>query len=175
MQPPRPGNFDPRDNNANNPRYQAPPPPRSAQGVNTTTSTSNTTHMGPNQPVQRSIALASSRVTADDVGELSWIPPLIPSMGEAIANHASTVQSQEAVSFLSGSPGAVMESKDSHFGSMKIVPNPPDLDAWRERLFNVDEPITLTEEQYILPIPPAGSFAVLKKLLLLGLFFVDFS
>jgi hypothetical protein len=84
-------------------------------------------------------------------------------MGEAIANHMATAQSQEAVGFLSGGSGAVMEAKDSHFGSMKIVPNPPDLDAWRERLFNVDEPITLTEEQYILPILPAGSFAVLKK------------
>lgn len=38
----------------------------------------------------------------------------------------------------------------SHFGGgMKLVPNPPDLDAWRERLFNVNETITLTEEQYV--------------------------
>lgn len=151
--PPRPGNFDPRDNNANtNPRYQAPPPSRPAQGVNSSSNTTSntTTHMGPNQPTQKSLAPASSRNT-DDVGELSWIPPLIPSVSEAIANHTSTAQSQEAVGFLSGGPGVVIENKDSHFGTMKIVPNPPDLDAWRERLFNVDEPITLTEEQYVHP------------------------
>jgi hypothetical protein len=34
-----------------------------------------------------------------------------------------------------------------HFGGMKLVPHPPDLQAWRERLFNVDDTITLTEEQ----------------------------
>lgn len=46
------------------------------------------------------------------------------------------------------SSAAAAEIKDSHLGGLKIVPNPPDLNAWRERLFNVDEPITLTEEQY---------------------------
>jgi glutathione S-transferase len=30
----------------------------------------------------------------------------------------------------------------------KLVPNPPHLDYWRERLFNVDEMITLSEEEY---------------------------
>lgn len=101
--------------------------------------------MGRIQPAQRSIAPASK------ISELSWIPPPIPSLSEAFANHASTPQcEQEAVSFPSGSD-AMMESKDGHFGSMKIVPNPPNIDAWRERLFNVDEPITLTEEEYIHP------------------------
>lgn len=32
---------------------------------------------------------------------------------------------------------------------MKLIPNPPDLEYWRERLFNVDEVITMTEEQYV--------------------------
>ena len=31
---------------------------------------------------------------------------------------------------------------------MKLVENPPDLDEWRDRLFNVDETITLTEEEF---------------------------
>jgi hypothetical protein len=33
---------------------------------------------------------------------------------------------------------------------MKLVPDPPDLEYWREKLFNVDETITLTEDQYVL-------------------------
>ncbi|KAL1846534.1 hypothetical protein Plec18167_005352 [Paecilomyces lecythidis] len=37
---------------------------------------------------------------------------------------------------------------DGHFGGMKLIPYPPDLEEWRERLFNVDETITLTEEQF---------------------------
>lgn len=32
---------------------------------------------------------------------------------------------------------------------MKLNPNPPDLEYWRGRLFNVDEPITMSEEQYV--------------------------
>jgi hypothetical protein len=33
---------------------------------------------------------------------------------------------------------------------MKLVPNPPDLESWRNRLFNVDEDmITLSEQEYV--------------------------
>ncbi|KAF2856185.1 hypothetical protein T440DRAFT_383910 [Plenodomus tracheiphilus IPT5] len=34
------------------------------------------------------------------------------------------------------------------FQGLKLIPNPPDLDSWRERLFNVDDMITLTEEEF---------------------------
>lgn len=34
-----------------------------------------------------------------------------------------------------------------HFSNMKMVPNPPNLEQWRRRLFDVDDAITLTEEQ----------------------------
>lgn len=40
-------------------------------------------------------------------------------------------------------------SNISHFGGLKLVPEPPNLDAWREKLFNVDETITLSEEEYV--------------------------
>lgn len=32
---------------------------------------------------------------------------------------------------------------------LKLVPNPPDLDLWREKLFQVDGTITLSEDQYV--------------------------
>jgi len=41
------------------------------------------------------------------------------------------------------------EKKDGHFANMKAIPNPPNLQAWRERLFDVDETITLTEDEYV--------------------------
>ena len=41
------------------------------------------------------------------------------------------------------------DKKDGHFADMKMIPNPPNLQAWRERLFNVNETITLSEEEYI--------------------------
>jgi len=34
-----------------------------------------------------------------------------------------------------------------HFDNMKMVAEPPDLAAWRQRLFDVDETITLTEDE----------------------------
>lgn len=35
----------------------------------------------------------------------------------------------------------------THFGNLKIVPDPPNLEAWRQRLFNVNGPIDLTEDE----------------------------
>lgn len=51
----------------------------------------------------------------------------------------------------SSSHGMTADKQESNRfgGGMKLVPSPPDLDAWRERLFNVNETITLTEEQYV--------------------------
>ncbi|KAF1953288.1 hypothetical protein CC80DRAFT_494583 [Byssothecium circinans] len=34
------------------------------------------------------------------------------------------------------------------FEGLKLVPNPPDLEIWRDKLFHVDETITLTEEEF---------------------------
>lgn len=36
---------------------------------------------------------------------------------------------------------------EGHFSNMKMIPDPPNLDQWRRRLFDVDEVITLTEDQ----------------------------
>ncbi|KAI9722281.1 MAG: hypothetical protein M1812_001753 [Candelaria pacifica] len=35
-----------------------------------------------------------------------------------------------------------------HIENAKLVPNPPNLQEWRQKLFNVDKPITLTAEEY---------------------------
>lgn len=37
----------------------------------------------------------------------------------------------------------------NHFGGLKLISEPPNLEAWREKLFNVDETITLTEDEYV--------------------------
>jgi hypothetical protein len=36
-----------------------------------------------------------------------------------------------------------------HFSDMKMVPDPPRLREWRQKLFDVDENITLTEDEYV--------------------------
>lgn len=39
---------------------------------------------------------------------------------------------------------------EGHFSNLKIVPNPPNLKEWRKRLFDVDDLIRLTEDEYAL-------------------------
>jgi glutathione S-transferase len=45
------------------------------------------------------------------------------------------------------------EEGGGHFSGMKLIENPPDLAQWRERLFNVDDTITLTEEEFQVYFP----------------------
>ncbi|MCJ1357205.1 MAG: hypothetical protein MMC33_007201 [Icmadophila ericetorum] len=40
------------------------------------------------------------------------------------------------------------EKQEGHFANMKMVPNPPDLEEWRQKLFEVNETITMTEDQF---------------------------
>jgi glutathione S-transferase len=49
---------------------------------------------------------------------------------------------------LFGSPDGGDQKSNGHL-STKIVVDPPDLADWRQRLFNVDEMITLSEEEYV--------------------------
>ena len=39
---------------------------------------------------------------------------------------------------------------EGHFSNMKRVLDPPNLAEWRQRLFDVDETITLTEDEYVI-------------------------
>lgn len=39
------------------------------------------------------------------------------------------------------------ERTGGHFSNLKMIPDPPDLDAWRERLFNVNDVVELTEDE----------------------------
>ncbi len=36
-----------------------------------------------------------------------------------------------------------------HFSDLKMIPDPPQLREWRQKLFDVDETITLTEDEYV--------------------------
>ncbi|GAM41620.1 hypothetical protein TCE0_042f14873 [Talaromyces pinophilus] len=136
----------PQFNNANG-RYDIAPPPRSAHDL-----------AAPNNPI------ASNREqvwnTHSSAGELEWVAASISSsLPNANAQNRAAQQVDSSLHLQAGGDGldvssaAAAEIKDSHLGGLKIVPNPPDLDAWRERLFNVDEPITLTEEQFQIYFP----------------------
>ena len=45
---------------------------------------------------------------------------------------------------------------EGHFSNMKMIPNPPDLEEWRNKLFAVDDTITLTEDEYVDPYSKAA-------------------
>lgn len=134
--PPRPhqlhgtgGHFDSR--NSSNARF-AIPPPRPAQDMTATNS-----QVGQNHSMPRNLAQApqSFSTAPDDLD-------MMPSLGPSLHPHEATAQLPKEISFYSAA-----EKQDSHFGGLKLIPKPPDLETWRERLFNVDEMITLTEEQ----------------------------
>lgn len=72
---------------------------------------------------------------------------LMPSLGPSLHPHEAPTQLSKEVGFYS-TAGSAVEKQDSHFGGLKLIPDPPDLETWRQRLFDVDEIITLTEEQY---------------------------
>jgi hypothetical protein len=47
-----------------------------------------------------------------------------------------------------GSPDGADQKSNGHLSS-KVVVDPPNLDEWRQKLFNVDDVITLSEEEYV--------------------------
>jgi hypothetical protein len=47
-----------------------------------------------------------------------------------------------------GSPDGADQKSNGHLSS-KLVVDPPNLDEWRQKLFNVDDVITLSEEEYV--------------------------
>lgn len=47
-------------------------------------------------------------------------------------------------------PGPAQEggTTDGHFSNLKMVPDPPNLEQWRKRLFDLDDTVTMTEDEY---------------------------
>jgi glutathione S-transferase len=94
-----------------------------------------------NPPILQNQTLLSHGDPGDNQGQL--LPSLEPSPQQ---NSFDLLQRDaDIVSAVAPHAG----KSDVHFGGMKMIPNPPDLQAWREKLFNVDETITMTEEQYV--------------------------
>jgi len=60
-------------------------------------------------------------------------------------------------------PTADSSFSSSNFEGLKLVSNPPDLQQWREKLFNVDELTVLTENEYVILHCFEGGFDVLTE------------
>jgi hypothetical protein len=120
--------------NSNNGRFSI-PPPRPGQGM-----TPGNSQIGQSEPGPRTLAHSLHTFSARN-NELELVPSLDQPLQQFTAPE---------------SPG---DKQEGHFRGMKLIPNPPDLEAWRERLFNIDEMITLTEEQYSRLLNDTWNFA----------------
>jgi hypothetical protein len=58
-------------------------------------------------------------------------------------------QQQQPVSFQVNQDDSPSKEIGGHFSGMKAIANPHDLPQWREKLFNVNKMITLTEEEWV--------------------------
>lgn len=49
----------------------------------------------------------------------------------------------------SSEPGHAVKH-DAHLEGLKLIPDPPELEAWRDKLFNANELIVITEPEYVI-------------------------
>jgi glutathione S-transferase len=71
--------------------------------------------------------------------QLQQVPlpqPQVPQRIQQLEPQGPTVQDDDAP-----------VTNHGQFEGLKLIPNPPDLEAWRDKLFHVDDTITLTEEE----------------------------
>lgn len=81
-------------------------------------------------------------------GQLHTILPSAPPheqqpLPQTLAPNFSNPPNQEAPS----QPATSTTQRKSYFNNMKRIPNPPDLRKWREKLFDVEETIVLSEDE----------------------------
>lgn len=97
-------------------------------------------HVGPQQPLQNA-------TQAQDAITLGGNAQHGPNDGMALLQSAEQSFQQPNYDGLAAD-ATTSTSFAGQLQGMKLVPNPPDLEYWRDRLFHVDEMITLSEEQY---------------------------
>ncbi|EEP80489.1 conserved hypothetical protein [Uncinocarpus reesii 1704] len=91
----------------------------------------------------------------------SYQTPIAPSAQHDFAPHALPQEQTQPVlqniippfsaPAQSSRAGSERTEGGNHFAEMKLIPNPPDLQRWRERLFNVEDTIVLSEEEHASP------------------------
>lgn len=139
--------FTPRDSQQQAPRFHEIRPSHPSQTPQTGVQILNFGHSSPYAGLS-----SASRQRSNDphqggslfgvLGPSSQLPTQPSSHDEAFSRLQNEIDLR---------PQAVSEggTTEGHFSSMKMVPNPPDLDAWRQRLFDVDDMISLTEDEYV--------------------------
>lgn len=93
-------------------------------------------HVEP-QPLQNATPTPSTIALGNNAHEAQHGIPLL---------HSAAEPSQDPYDAITPNASDFM-GLTSQWQGLKLNPNPPDLEFWRNKLFNVDETITLSEEQ----------------------------
>ncbi|KAI9759016.1 MAG: hypothetical protein M1835_000478, partial [Candelina submexicana] len=80
-------------------------------------------------------------------GQFGILTPGPPLPSQPPLRHDSIARLQHEQDNFPPPENQTRSSTAGHIENAKLVPNPPDLQEWRQRLFDVDEMITLTEDQ----------------------------
>ncbi|KAI9836126.1 MAG: hypothetical protein M1837_003460 [Sclerophora amabilis] len=86
-----------------------------------------------------------------NAGPFGVLTPMPPLSGQSHPQHPSLERLQQEQDLFQTPDGA--EKGGGHSDNFKLIPNPPDLEDWREKLFHVNDTITLTEDQYLTYFP----------------------
>ncbi len=88
-------------------------------------------------------------------GQFGVLTPLPALQNQMPPQHGSVGRLQQEQEFFQ-TPEQSAGKTEGHFRNLKMVPNPPNLQEWRERLFHVNETISLTEDEQV---PISSCFA----------------
>lgn len=80
-------------------------------------------------------------------GPYGGIPPHHELPSQLLPQLETTERPQNETDSRSG-PMQYPGGTKRHLENLKIIPNPPDLEQWRKKLFDVDGVIIMTEDQY---------------------------
>ncbi len=95
------------------------------------------------QQQQATTTQGQANMTPEKQNSMGQFGILAPTPVPLPQHQPMTPMGQQTMSFGQGSPAVPTLGKLAG----KIVVDPPDLEAWREKLFNVDDLIVLTHEQ----------------------------
>ena len=97
----------------------------------------------------RSLALPHTPQNQQHAGQFGILTPGPALSSQPLRQQESLarLQQQEPDLFQTPEHGAV--KSEGHLENLKLVPDPPDLQEWRNKLFDVSDTITLTEDQSV--------------------------
>jgi hypothetical protein len=77
-------------------------------------------------------------------------PQPVPQRPRQISKRIPELEPQPDVVPPQEADDAPVTSNHGQFEGLKLIADPPNLEEWREKLFHVDDTITLTEDEYVL-------------------------